>query len=138
MEKESMKKKMKITFLAMILMSTALAACAASASADLTGSWELVKFEGHANLSSVNIVFEGGQVAGRGGCNNFKGEYSLQGNKITFGPLASTMMACEEPFMNLESAFHAALGQADGFSVAGDQLTITYPGGEMVFSRMAQ
>jgi heat shock protein HslJ len=46
---------------------------------------------------------------GRGGCNQFVGDYKLKGMDIRIGPLASTMMYCEET-MAVEDAFFKALG----------------------------
>jgi heat shock protein HslJ/PKD repeat protein len=37
-----------------------------------------------------------GTVSGSGGCNNYNGGYTLSGDQITVGPLASTMMFCEK------------------------------------------
>ncbi len=36
-----------------------------------------------------------GTVNGSGGCNNYTGGYTLAGDQISVGPLASTMMFCE-------------------------------------------
>ncbi len=36
-----------------------------------------------------------GKVSGKTDCNSFSGEYTLNVSKITFGPLASTLMTCE-------------------------------------------
>jgi heat shock protein HslJ len=46
---------------------------------------------------------------GKGGCNQFFGKYMLEGEGIRIGPLASTMMYCEET-MAVEDAFFKALG----------------------------
>lgn len=46
---------------------------------------------------------------GRGGCNQFFGDYKLEGEKIHIGPLATTMMYCEKT-MAVEDAFFRALG----------------------------
>ncbi|NDV20717.1 META domain-containing protein [Pseudodesulfovibrio sp. JC047] len=35
-----------------------------------------------------------GTVQGFGGCNTFKGTYTLDGDSLSFGPLASTRKAC--------------------------------------------
>ena len=48
-------------------------------------------------------------VSGSSGCNTFTGSYTLDGINVTIGPLASTMMACEQPVMDQEAAFLKAL-----------------------------
>ncbi len=47
-------------------------------------------------------------------CNNISGQYTLDGNKIKFGPMRSTRMMC--PDMNFETAFNQALEQVDNIS----------------------
>jgi heat shock protein HslJ len=49
-----------------------------------------------------------GRVVGRGGCNRYFGKYTLEGENISFGPLASTLMYCEDT-MAMENAFFKAL-----------------------------
>ncbi len=66
------------------------------------------------NLTSGSeqfIAFKtGGEVMGHGGCNRFFGSYTLSGDALVFGPLASTKMAC--PDMAAENEFMAALNSA--------------------------
>lgn len=38
----------------------------------------------------------GGEVIGHGGCNRFFGSYTQNGQALSFGPLASTRMACPD------------------------------------------
>ena len=45
-----------------------------------------------------------GKVYGDSGCNRFTGGYKVKGDRITIGPLASTMMFCEGK-MDAEAAF---------------------------------
>jgi copper homeostasis protein (lipoprotein) len=49
-------------------------------------------------------------VSGSGGCNRFTGSYELNGERLTFGETAGTMMACIEG-METEKEFFAALKQ---------------------------
>ena len=60
-------------------------------------------------------------MAGSGGCNRFSGSARIEGDTISFGDLASTMMACAEAAMNQEQKFHAALGAARTFSIDAAQ-----------------
>jgi heat shock protein HslJ len=57
----------------------------------------------------ATATFADGVLAGRGGCNRFRGPYTLAGDSLAVGPLAGTLMACDEDAMRVESAFHAGL-----------------------------
>jgi prolyl oligopeptidase len=65
--------------------------------------------------------FEGGRVAGSAGCNRYTGGYMLDGEGLTFGPLASTMMMCPEPQMRVEMAFLAALERVASWALTGSE-----------------
>jgi putative lipoprotein len=51
------------------------------------------------------------RVSGSGGCNRFTGGYELAGDRLNFGRMAATMMACADT-MDSEKAFLSALQQA--------------------------
>jgi heat shock protein HslJ len=55
-------------------------------------------------------------VFGDSGCNRFTGGYTVMGNKIKIGPLASTLMACPQRQMDAEHAFLTKLQAAKTFS----------------------
>lgn len=74
--------------------------------------------------SHMDITFEGVSASGSSGCNNFSGEYTLDANSITIGPLNSTLMACDDPLMEQETHFLAAISSAAEWHVAGDTLTL--------------
>ncbi len=65
---------------------------------------------GEGQGDGVMVKFEpGNKVWGRLGCNRFTGTYSQNDYTLTFGPLASTRMACPEPQMKTEQRVSAAL-----------------------------
>ncbi len=55
-------------------------------------------------------------------CNRGNGGYTVDGNKLTFGPMATTMMAC--PPGSLGGTFGIQLGKAQTFKIVGDRLSI--------------
>ncbi|HEX5828104.1 MAG TPA: META domain-containing protein [Candidatus Limnocylindrales bacterium] len=57
--------------------------------------------------------FEGGTMSGNAGCNTFTTSYEIDGDTITLGEIATTMMACEEPMASVEAAYLAALAVVD-------------------------
>jgi heat shock protein HslJ len=71
------------------------------------------------------LLTEDGKVSGSGGCNQYSGDYTTDGDSISFGPLASTQMACEDPDVNAqEAAYLAALGTVSSFRLEGDRLDL--------------
>jgi len=64
-----------------------------------------------------------GRAAGSGGCNRFMGSFSRHGERLEFGRLASTMMACETS-MDLERDFLRALSRARRWTITGSHLEL--------------
>ena len=64
-----------------------------------------------------------GSIKGHSGCNTFFGSLEKSESGVTVGPLGSTRMACPEPIMSRESAFHDALQRTTIFEVSGERLT---------------
>jgi heat shock protein HslJ len=79
---------------------------------DLIGTeWILGDLPGQV-LADVRptVSFSGdGTVSGNAGCNTFSGTYTIDGSTLTFGPLATTRIACEGAAGTLEAAYVAAL-----------------------------
>ena len=71
------------------------------------------------------------RVSGSGGCNRFTGSYELHGDQLTFGKMASTMMACPEG-LDAESMFLAALGRVNQWKFAGEELELSDDAGNLV------
>lgn len=81
----------------------------------------------------VDLVFEGGSIAGQSACNRYGGPYEVDGTSISFGDLFSTNMACDQPLMELESAYLAALGQVGEHEVGAEELVLTGSDVRLVF-----
>lgn len=120
-------KKFVIGLLAMIILS----ACAGGSSASIRGQWSLVL---HGPTSSqspaapnveTSIEFKDGQMSGNVGCNGFGGDYNVDGDTITFSPVMSTLMFCEGPVGEQETATLAVLREHATFVLDGNTLTIT-------------
>lgn len=61
------------------------------------------------------------KISGSGGCNNFFGSYSKDGNKLSFGSVASTKMAC--PGMDeVETKYFKALADVNGYEIKNGEL----------------
>lgn len=76
------------------------------------------------------LLLEEGNASGFGGCNTFTGAYELDGDSISIGPLAGTLMACELQKMAVEGAYMPALEAADAWSIDGDELVLSSGGEE--------
>lgn len=77
----------------------------------------------------LSIRFENGRADGFSGCNRFAGSYTLAADRVTFGPLAGTMMACGEPDTSLENAFRKVLAGPLTYAIAEGRLTLTSASG---------
>ncbi len=101
---------------------------------ELTGvKWELKTLNDEtpdfANLRQVpylEFTAEGQRVSGFTGCNRARGVFERDGNKLHFGPIAGTKMAC--PDLTLEDAFTKALQEVTHFRIDGNRLMLTKNG----------
>jgi copper homeostasis protein (lipoprotein) len=93
--------------------------------------WELVELNGQAvDKSSLNrepflrLSSTDARVEANGGCNSMGGSYELNKelNRIKFGQLMSTKMAC--PNMDIEQQLAEVLGKADSYHMANDTLQL--------------
>jgi len=72
----------------------------------------------------AHLQFEaGGRVSGSDGCNRISGPYQLNGEHVTFGPIAATRMACADS-TGIETAFLVALEKADRLHISGSSLEL--------------
>ncbi|MEP7349266.1 MAG: META domain-containing protein [Sphingorhabdus sp.] len=70
-------------------------------------SWTILLMDQLPVIGGVNneVRFADGKVSGTAGCNRFNGSYSVAGNVLTFGAVASTKMICSEKQMAQEAKF---------------------------------
>jgi heat shock protein HslJ len=107
-----------------------LAACTGGSSASIEGQWKLVSYGSTSDQIpavpdvETSIEFKDGQMSGNVGCNSFSGEYTVDGDTITFGPVMSTMMYCEA-VADQESGTLAVMQGSAPFVLDGNTLTIT-------------
>jgi copper homeostasis protein (lipoprotein) len=66
---------------------------------------------------------EGTRVSGYGGCNRLAGSYRLAGDRLAFGRLAGTRMACRGGFED-EEEFAAALAASVAWRIEGEHLEL--------------
>jgi heat shock protein HslJ len=109
-----------------------------TAAADLAGtSWTLVSIGGNPVVedSGPHVTFDAaGNASGSTGCNSFNGSYTVDGAALTFGPLATTRMACEANLMAQEAAVLEALVGVSGWEVDADGRLHLTGGTELVLA----
>jgi len=104
------------------------------------GVWNLTQIDGTAALfpSRTELVFfPDGRMSATVGCNRLIGGFQRHGGILTFGRIASTMMACTEPTMAQEQRFARALDKVDGFRLSPDtgRLSLTAAGVAVIDAR---
>ncbi len=108
------------------------------ADVDVIGAWVLEDGTGPQGPIDVpdgwrvTLVFDADGVHGQA-CNHYGGSYDLHGNVIGFAEMSMTEMACEEPMMSVEAAYHRALAAVDRVERDGDALTVSGPEVELAF-----
>jgi putative lipoprotein len=93
----------------------------------LAGVWVLEDIGGTGVTDNARATLEfrdSARVAGRGSCNQFSGPVTVGDSTISFGPLASTRMACAEAVMNQETRYFKALADAERYTIEGPALLI--------------
>jgi copper homeostasis protein (lipoprotein) len=92
--------------------------------------WKLTRLGGKpvsvaAKQREPHFVFDNKtkRIAGSGGCNRFTGTYQQNGDRLTFGKMAMTFMACPEG-METERGFTAALEQVGSWKILGEHLEL--------------
>ena len=118
--------------------SSAAGGSPAAGGPQLVGTaWALGDFPGQV-LADVRptVAFSGdGTVTGSGGCNDFNGTYTVDGSKLTFGPLAATKKACADAVNTLETAYMTALQATTSYEVTSDsKLKLTGPTATLTFA----
>ena len=119
------------TPLKIMVSRTAMTAKPAKPNADLVNTyWKLTELNGKpatlgAGKKELHLVLEleKNTVRGFSGCNRFSGTYQKNTNKLKFGPMAATMMACMEG-MEQEQAFLKALGRTERYAIKGNSLSL--------------
>ena len=137
--------KILTVLVAVAALAAILVACGGSSSNSLAGTqWQMQDFANPANTTGMTTVLSGAittiefgkddNVSGTGGCNDYTGTYTVDGDALTFGPLASTMKACGEPegVMEQETVFMSLMQAATGYKLDGGQLHILNEKGQLV------
>jgi heat shock protein HslJ len=122
--------------LAGLLLSTVSAGALAQSPAPTGGlegtDWHLLKLAGSgvpwievpAGVDAT-LRIDGVQAGGQGGCNSWFADAKVDGDALVFGPVGSTMMACEEPAMSIEGQWLGYLPSVATWAIVDGQLTLS-------------
>jgi heat shock protein HslJ len=98
-------------------------------------AWQLVSYQGpdDAMLPALSVApptlsLHEGQTSGFAGCNRFFGQYQLEDGRLTFGPLAATLMAGSPEQAKQESAYLKLLAEVQRYEQDDGHLRL-YGGG---------
>jgi XRE family transcriptional regulator, regulator of sulfur utilization len=115
--------------IAALTVLVALAGQAGDAPSLVGPTWVAVELAGMpvpadppARQPAIQFVAEG-RVAGTDGCNRVSAPYTLNGERITFGPMIATRMACPGAD-DVQRRFAAAFAGASGWRIAGGRLEL--------------
>jgi len=82
--------------------------------------------------TAITILFENGRISGKSGCNRYFGDYKRNGNDLSIGKAASTMMACPEPIMMQERDYLEQLSKVKSYSIENEVLQLRNATGDSV------
>lgn len=106
------------------IMVRRVASSADQQDVSIYGSWLAEDIAGGGVIDTAQTTLtlaEDGAVSGRGGCNSYGGTVTMEQDRISFGQLVSTQMACAEALMNQEQKFFEMLAQAAAFRIDATQ-----------------
>lgn len=88
--------------------------------------WTLVSgLQASAEGAAPGAAFVNGIVGGSAGCNHYTASYTVDGDKLAIGMIATTQMACPPPLAVVEREYLAALGKVAMWEMDGDQLVLS-------------
>ncbi len=104
---------------------------AAGAANPLEGEWVVTGYNNGSQAvvspvegTTLTATFTADGVSGSSGCNTYTGGYTLDGDQVTIGPVAGTLMACDEATMTQETQFLTALQTPATVETTGGTVTL--------------
>lgn len=88
-----------------------------------------------ASGTGADLIFGHDSAGGNAGCNQFMASYTTDGvATLAFGPVATTMMLCDEATNTFEQGYLAALATVASFAITDAGLDLSDAGGAVVLS----
>jgi len=92
----------------------------------LSGTYKIVAIDENDTLpDDLTISFDNktNKVSGYSGCNQFMGDYTVENDSITFGPLMSTKRFCTDSINTIERKMLSALSKTQTLVFANEELS---------------
>ncbi len=114
---------------------------AGAAGAPFAGEWRVAGVSGAEPFDTAKTEMRlsgDGKFSSTVGCNRIAGAPRIEGDRVTFGPLATTRMACPPALGAAETKYLAALNAARSFRLEDSKLILLGENGEqlIVFARV--
>ncbi|MEO8933638.1 MAG: META domain-containing protein [Xanthomarina sp.] len=93
----------------------------------ISGTYYVSSIEGNNYTShGLTIMFDEktNMISGFSGCNRFNGTYTIDGNSITLGPLATTRMHCQDNNNKMERQMFTALNNVNSIDIKNQELRL--------------
>lgn len=130
---------MRTRFMSGCLVALALVTAGTSRASDISGSWRIEAVDGVAGIDVSRTEVAIGAAAMTVGCNRLRSRAAIANREITFGPVASTRMACPPPLPEIEGRLVAVLADVRTFDVKDGRLRLLDSRGNvLVHLRQAQ
>ena len=124
---------MRAIFAALAMTALGGAGALAAGAPAFAGKWRIDEVRGSESFDAAKTQFEAaadGRVSTTVGCNRIAGKPAVDGDRITFGAMAATRMACPPPLDRLESKYLAALDAVRSWRIEGTKLLLLDAEGE--------
>lgn len=125
--RKSMKHLFSTIPMLILLLGMILSACTGSgAISRLEGTeWQLIKMNGKELPPHILVTlgFNDDQAGGKAPCNSYSASYLQNGSELSFDPISSTMMYCEDS-MDYETEYGSTLSTVKSFKLEEDQLSL--------------
>ena len=84
--------------------------------------------------TTVTAQFEGDQMSGSAGCNDYQATVTIEGETMTIGDVASTRKVCADPegVMDQETILVSMLSSVTGYRAAGHALALLNADGQAI------
>lgn len=120
----------------LIIIAFTISGCASNGKLE-NRKWYLLEIEGDESIININdkkpfIEFDlqSNKIGGNATCNNFFANYSIDGQSIKLGTIATTMMSCTDDTKQ-EYRFLQALKRVDSYRIEGENLYL-YEGDRII------
>ena len=120
-------------FPGLAMAAVGFTAAAAAGESPFAGKWRIAAVRGAHVVDSTITRFEvaaAGRLSTTVGCNQMAGNPAIEGDRVSFGPMAATQMGCPPPLDRLESKYAAALAAARSWRIEGTKLLLIGGDGE--------